>query len=88
MVTRPNHPPEKVRELQRRLYIAAKRKQERRFHALWIWRSDVLLEAWDPFVLLAACMLHAKTIGKPYAGNRHVRFERGPQETERSRHRA
>ena len=46
MVTRPNHPPEKVRELQRRLYIAAKRKQERRFHALWIWRSDVLLEAW------------------------------------------
>src|SRR3954468_20382918 len=48
MVTRPNHPPEKVRELQRRLYIAAKRKQERRFHALYdrIWRSDVLLEAW------------------------------------------
>lgn len=48
MVTRPNNPPEKVRELQRRLYIAAKRNQERRFHALYdrIWRSDVLLEAW------------------------------------------
>ncbi len=48
MVARPNHPIEKVRELQRRLYIAAKRKRERRFHALYdrIWRSDVLLEAW------------------------------------------
>jgi hypothetical protein len=27
-------------------------------------------------------MPHEKTIGKPYAGNPHVRFERGPQETE------
>jgi group II intron reverse transcriptase/maturase len=49
MVARPNHPIEKVRELQRRLYIAAKRNEERRFHALYdrIWRSDVLLEAWN-----------------------------------------
>ena len=48
MVARPNTPIEKVRELQRRLYIAAKRNAERRFHALSdrIWRSDVLLEAW------------------------------------------
>jgi len=48
MVARPNNPIEKVRELQRRLYIAAKRNGERRFHALYdrIWRSDVLLEAW------------------------------------------
>ena len=48
MVARPNNPIDKVRELQRRLYTAAKRKQERRFHALYdrIWRSDVLLEAW------------------------------------------
>jgi hypothetical protein len=52
------------------------------------WRSDVLLEAWPPDVILEACMLHEKTIGKPYAGNPHVRFERGPQETERARHRA
>jgi hypothetical protein len=29
-----------------------------------------------------------KIIGKPYAGNPHVRFERGPQETEPARHRA
>ncbi len=48
MVARPNHPTNNVRELQRRLYIAAKCNQERRFHALYdrIWRSDVLLEAW------------------------------------------
>jgi RNA-directed DNA polymerase len=48
MVERPNNPIDKVRELQRRLYIAAKCKRERRFHALYdrIWRSDVLLEAW------------------------------------------
>jgi group II intron reverse transcriptase/maturase len=49
MVARPNHPIENVRQLQRRLYIAAKCNQERRFHALYdrIWRSDVLLEAWN-----------------------------------------
>lgn len=48
MVTRPNNPVDKVRELQRRLYVAAKQNRERRFHALYdrIWRSDVLLEAW------------------------------------------
>jgi RNA-directed DNA polymerase len=48
MVARPNNPIDKVRELQRRLFIAAKRSRERRFHALYdrIWRSDVLLEAW------------------------------------------
>ena len=45
---RPNHPIDKVRELQRRLFTAAKGNRERRFHALYdrIWRSDVLLEAW------------------------------------------
>ncbi len=48
MVERPNNPIDKVRELQRRLFIAAKRSRERRFHALYdrIWRGDVLLEAW------------------------------------------
>jgi len=48
MVARPKHPTEKVRELQRGLFMAAKRNRERRFHALYdrIWRSDVLLEAW------------------------------------------
>jgi len=41
-----NHPKDKVRELQRSLYRAAKKK--RRFHALYdrIARRDVLSEAW------------------------------------------
>ncbi|MHB8875241.1 MAG: group II intron reverse transcriptase/maturase [Myxococcaceae bacterium] len=49
----PNHPgrqepDEKVRRLQRKLYVAAKQQKGRRFHALFdrIYRSDVLLEAW------------------------------------------
>jgi len=51
------------------------------------WQSDDLREAWS------ACnpearMPHEKTIGKPDAGKPHVRFERGPQETEPLRHRA
>ncbi|RLB46646.1 MAG: group II intron reverse transcriptase/maturase [Deltaproteobacteria bacterium] len=51
--TRSNHPqrrkpPDKVRHLQRRLWVAAKRSPTRRFHALYdrIYRSDVLWEAW------------------------------------------
>ena len=87
MVARPNNLSVKVRELQRQLYIAAKRNEERRFHALCIWRSDVPLEAWQHFIL-EACMPPVKTIGKPYAGNPHVRFEWGPQETEPACHRA
>ncbi len=52
--TGPNHPRgrrprDKVRELQRRLWAAAKRAPGRRFHALYdhVWRSDVLREAWE-----------------------------------------
>ncbi len=48
-----NHPrgrkaADKVRQLQRRLWVAAKRSPTRRFHALYdrICRSDVLQEAW------------------------------------------
>ncbi|MFZ1176555.1 MAG: group II intron reverse transcriptase/maturase [Mycobacterium sp.] len=39
---------DKVQRLQRRLYVAAKRSPERRFHALFdrIFRPDVLEEAW------------------------------------------
>jgi RNA-directed DNA polymerase len=51
--TGPNNPDgrrprDKVRELQRRLWAAAKRAPGRRFHALYnhAWRSDVLQEAW------------------------------------------
>ena len=48
MTARSNNPSEKVRELQRSLFKAAKRSPERRFHALYdrICRSDVLAEAW------------------------------------------
>jgi RNA-directed DNA polymerase len=46
----PGGPPsaDKVRQLRRRLWVAAKRSPERRFHALMdrIWRDDVLQEAW------------------------------------------
>jgi len=49
----PNHPrgpapADKVRQLRRQLYVAAKRSPGRRFHALFdrIHRSDVLREAW------------------------------------------
>jgi group II intron reverse transcriptase/maturase len=45
---RRREPPDKVRQLQRRLCAAAKRHPERRFHALYdrIARRDVLVEAW------------------------------------------
>ena len=48
MTATSNHPVDKVRELQRKLFIAAKRNPERRFHALYdrILRGDVLQEAW------------------------------------------
>jgi hypothetical protein len=41
-------PRDKVRQLQRQLWAAAKRAPGRRFHALYdrIWRRDVLQEAW------------------------------------------
>jgi RNA-directed DNA polymerase len=55
MVARPNSPRaqrslDKVRQLQRRLWTAAKQSSGRRFHALYdrIYRRDVLWEAWNP----------------------------------------
>jgi len=43
------HPKEKSRQLQRRLYLAAKKSRNRRFHALYdrIFRPDVLWRAWE-----------------------------------------
>jgi RNA-directed DNA polymerase len=53
MTARSNHPDgresiDKVRQLQRRLWKAAKQQPSRRFHALYdrIYRRDVLWEAW------------------------------------------
>jgi RNA-directed DNA polymerase len=44
-----NTPKDKVRELQRKLWVCAKRSKTRRFHGLYdrIYRSDVLREAWN-----------------------------------------
>jgi RNA-directed DNA polymerase len=46
---RPTTPPDKSRELQRKLYLAAKRSRNRRFHALYdrIFRPDILEQAWE-----------------------------------------
>jgi hypothetical protein len=48
MLKTANNPVEKVRQLQRRLWVCAKSSKTRRFHALYdrIYRSDVLWEAW------------------------------------------
>ncbi len=48
MPARANHPIDKVRQLQRRLYVSAKHSGTRRYHALYdrICRRDVLAEAW------------------------------------------
>jgi hypothetical protein len=44
-----NHPGDRVRALQRALYVAAKQKRQRRFPALYdrITRPDVLLRPWE-----------------------------------------
>ena len=49
MTERSKDSEDKVRELQRKLWMCAKRSKTRRFHALYdrIWRSDVLREAWE-----------------------------------------
>src|ERR1700731_2486071 len=48
MLETDKNPIEKVRQLQRRLWVCAKSSKTRRFHALYdrIYRSDVLWEAW------------------------------------------
>jgi len=46
---KPIPPQDKSRELQRKLYLAAKRQRNRRFHALYdrIFRPDILRQAWE-----------------------------------------
>ena len=47
--TGPITPPDKTHQLQRKLYLAAKRSRNRRFHALYdrIFRPDILWRAWE-----------------------------------------
>src|SRR5437773_8294930 len=48
MAARPNNALDKTRVLQHKLYLAAKRSPNRRFHALYdrVHRRDVLRRAW------------------------------------------
>ena len=48
MAARPNHPLDSIRALQHKLYRAAKRSPNRRFHALYdrVHRRDILRRAW------------------------------------------
>jgi hypothetical protein len=88
MVARPNHPLAKVRQLPCRLYIAVECHQSV-IGMLYNQPGGVTSRRRPANVrILEARMPHEKTIGKPDAGNPHVRFERGPQETEPARHRA
>ena len=43
-----NNSKEKVRQLQNKLYLTAKKCDSRRFHALYdkVYRDDILFEAW------------------------------------------
>lgn len=43
-----NNTIDKVRQLQRKLYLTAKNSRTRRFHALYdkLWRKDILWKAW------------------------------------------
>jgi len=86
MVERPNHPLE-TRENSPNGFTS--RPSVTRFIELRLQtrRSDDLPEVWISCDL-AARTPPEKTIGKPDAGNPHVRFERGSQETEPVRHRA
>ena len=78
------HTIEKSRQLQRNLYLAAKKDKQRRFHALYdrIFRLDILWRAWkevrenmgkDMWQSFECC--RKKVIGKPCEGEPHARFE-------------
>ena len=80
------HPFEKSRQLQRRLYLTAKRSWDRRFHARIdrLVRPDILWRAWREVHVLPSTRTRTvgslasrqmKVVGKPYEGEPHVRFD-------------
>jgi RNA-directed DNA polymerase len=67
MAARPNNTLEKTRVLQHKLYLAAKRSPNRRFHALYdrIYRRDVPRRAWlEVRANQGAPGVDARTIGQ------------------------
>jgi hypothetical protein len=83
MVARPNHPHRTSAKTPVPAVYRGQVSAGASFPGYTTQRSDVPLEACKRGVL-EACMPY----GKPDAGNPHVRFDRGPQETEPVRHRA
>ena len=81
-------PPPKCENSSGRLYTGAKRPRRCRRNVLFPSGRVTTGRRRETMSTAEVCMPGVKTIGKPYAGNPHVRFERGPQETERARHRA
>ncbi|WP_303803019.1 TetR family transcriptional regulator [Alicyclobacillus macrosporangiidus] len=75
-----NYTKDKVRELQRTLYLAAKASPKRRFHALYdkVCRPDVLWEAWK------RVKVNQGSAGVDGVNIRHIVQEYGE---ERKRHR-
>jgi len=69
---RPTTPIDKSRELQRKLFLAAKRSRNRLFHALYdrIFRPDQKEDALQDLE-----SRRKKVVGEPYEGKPHVRFE-------------
>ena len=71
-------PIDKSRQLQRGLYLAAKRSRNRRFHALYdrIFRPvDWRTSTGQEYAVHTHERRKLKAVGEPYEGKPHVRFE-------------